>query len=319
MAKLDARSGSYDEALRLSAGALKVNPNLSSAYLASAEAWQGKGDARQAQAMLQAALERDPLSLPALAMLLNFDQRQGKSQEAVTRIANLIPQHPQMAGLHFLLGLGYFNLKDLGKAEASVRQALALDPRTPDAHTLLADIYLSKGQADQAKAELRAAIEGDPRNTVNYLALAYQYEKEGNWEEAKKLCEKAHQVDSASPVVADQLATLYLDHGGDVNVALPLAQMAKQKMPDSPLAADTLGWAYYKLGSAEPAITELEEGVQKVPNNPTFQYHLGMAYLAGGHSELAREALQKALKDNPKFAQAADATAALQKISKAHP
>ena len=27
--------------------------------------------------------------------------------------------------------------------------------------------------------------------------------------------------------------------------------MAKRKMPDFPNAADTLGWAYYKLGSPE--------------------------------------------------------------------
>ena len=104
-----------------------------------------------------------------------------------------------------------------------------------------------------------------------------------------------------------------------MNVALPLAQMAKQKLPDSPIAADTLGWVYYKLGSAEPAVTELKEGVQKAPHNPTIRYHLGMAYMAGGHSGLAREALQMALKDNPKFPQAADAAAALQKMSKEHP
>jgi len=96
-------------------------------------------------------------------------------------------------------------------------------------------------------------------------------------------------------------------------VALPLAQMAKQKMPDSPLAADTLGWAYYKLGSAEPAITELEEGVQKVPNNPPS--NITWDGLSGRRPfGIGREALQKALKDNPKFAQAADATAALQKF-----
>jgi cellulose synthase operon protein C len=49
-------------------------------------------------------------------------------------------------------------------------------------------------------------------------------------------------------VVANQLAYIYLEHGGDVNVALGLAQQAKQKMPDSPNVADTLGWAYYKSG-----------------------------------------------------------------------
>ena len=60
----------------------------------------------------------------------------------------------------------------------------------------------------------------------------------------KKLCEKAREVDPDSPLVANNLAYLYLEHGGDVNVALSLAQMVRQKMPNSPDAADTLGWAY---------------------------------------------------------------------------
>ena len=317
LAQLEVRSGEYDDALRLADGALKINPNLPFAYLAREEAWEAKGDARQAEATLLAALDHDPVSLPVLARLLRFYQRQGKTQVAVERISGLVKQYPQNAGLHFLLGLGYFNLKDLEKAEASIRQALALDPKTLDAHTMLADIDLAKGNVEDAKAELRAAIEANPSSVPNYQVLEIQYEKEGNWEEAKKLCEKAHQVDPASPRVALQLAHLYLEHGGDVNVALPLAQMAKQKMPDSPLTADTLGWAYYKFGSAESAITELKEAVQRAPHTPIFEYHLGMAYVAGGHSALAREALQSALKDNPKFPQAADAAAALQKLSKA--
>jgi len=180
---------------------------------------------------------------------------------------------------------------------------------------MLANIDLARGSAEKAKADLGAAIASNPRNVANYLALEIQYEKEGNWEEAKKLCEKAHQVDPTSPLVADHLAYLYLEHGGDANIALSLAQMAKQKIPDSPLAADILGWAYYKLGSPASAITQLKESVLKAPSNAPFQYHLGMAYMAAGQSDLAKQALEKALNDNPKFPQAADAVAALHRIS----
>lgn len=46
--------------------------------------------------------------------------------------------------------------------------------------------------------------------------LVIQYEKEGNREKARKICAKP-------------LSYLYLEHEGDVNVALPLAQAQKQK------------------------------------------------------------------------------------------
>jgi tetratricopeptide (TPR) repeat protein len=142
-----------------------------------------------------------------------------------------------------------------------------------------------------------------------------QYEKEGNWEEAKKLCEKAHEIDPAAPMVAAELAFLYIEHGGDINAAVSLAQTAKQKMPDSPITADALGWAYYKLGSASPAVTQLKEAVGKAPGNPVYQYHLGLAYIAARRFDLAGHSLQAALKDDPNFPYAASARAALEKLS----
>jgi tetratricopeptide (TPR) repeat protein len=148
------------------------------------------------------------------------------------------------------------------------------------------------------------------------LALDTLYEKEGNWERAKKVCERAHEVDPDSPLVANNLAYLYLEHGGDVNVALSLALMARQKMPNSPNAAGTLGWAYYKLGAPESAVVQLKECAQKDPNNPLYQYHLGMAHMAARHFDLAEQSLRKALLDDPNFPDAASARAALAKISK---
>jgi len=315
LANLTARNGNLNEALRLAENARKTDPDLSSSYLASARALLRKGDARQAEAALQDALARDPASLPALAMLLNLYSRQGRTQEALQRITGLIQQNPQNAGLHFLQALAYFFLKDLGKSEAGVRQALALDPKTPDAYTLLANIALARGSVEEAKTDLRAAIAAHPRSLLNYMALVTQYEKEGNWEEAKKLCEKAHEIDSTAPMVADELAFLYLEHGGDVNAAVSLAQTAKQKMPESPITADALGWAYYKVGSADSAVTQLQEAVGKAPNNPVYQYHLGMASIAARRFDLAGHSLRTALKNDPNFPYAASARAALEKLS----
>jgi tetratricopeptide (TPR) repeat protein len=116
--------------------------------------------------------------------------------------------------------------------------------------------------------------------------------------------------------VANNLAYLYLEHGGDVHVALSLAQMARQKMPNSPNTAGTLGWAYYKSGAPESAVVQLKQCAQEDPNNPLYQYHLGMAQMAARHFDLAEQSLQKALRDDPNFPDAASARAALAKISK---
>ena len=316
LASLTVKSGNQDEALRLAEDARRADPDLPSAYFASAQALLAKGDARQAEAALQDTLRRDPMSLPALATLLNLYSQQGRMQEGLQRIAGLVQQYPQNSGLRFLLALAYFGLKDLEKSETNVRQALALDPKTPDAYTLLANIHLARGAVEDAKADLRAAIAAHPRRLLNYMALVTQYEKEGNWEEAKRLDEKAHDIDPASPMVADELAFLYLEHGGDVNAAVSLAQIARQKMPDSPITADALGWAYYKLGSLDSAVVQLKESSEKVPNNPIYRYHLGMAFMASRQFELAQNSLRAALRTDPQFPYAANAKAALEQISK---
>jgi tetratricopeptide (TPR) repeat protein len=111
------------------------------------------------------------------------------------------------------------------------------------------------------------------------------------------------------------LVFLYLEHGGDVNVAVSLAQAVRQRMPNSPVAADALGWAYYKIGSPVSAIVQLKTSTQKVPDNPMYQYHLGMAYLAGRRYRLAAQCLEIALKKDPKFLDAANARAALENIA----
>jgi tetratricopeptide (TPR) repeat protein len=312
----DHSSGSYDDAIQLADKALQTAPNSSAAYLASARGALAKGDFEQAQKRLNEALAREPMSLPALGFLMNLSIKKGTSAAAIQQISALIQQHPQVAGLHFLLALGYFNLKDLNRSEASVRTAISLDARTPDAYALLANIDFANGKPENAKSELRAAIAANPRAAFNYISLARQLEKELNWAEARKLFEKAHELDPLSSAINAELAFLNIEHGGDLNIAIDLAQKAKKQTPDSPFAADALGWAYYKLGAPEPAIAQLKTSAQKALGNPMYQYHLGMAYLATKDYDSARRCLQAALKSDPNFLDAERARTALSGIDR---
>jgi Flp pilus assembly protein TadD len=75
-------------------------------------------------------------------------------------------------------------------------------------------------------------------------------------------------------------------------------------MPDSPYAADTLGWAHYKLGTYDSAIWLLQEAARKTPQNATYQYHLGLACAKANKVELARASFRLALKLDPNSSRA---------------
>jgi Flp pilus assembly protein TadD len=93
-----------------------------------------------------------------------------------------------------------------------------------------------------------------------------------------------------------------------------MAREAKQALPSSPVVADTLGWAFYKLGSYPSAISQLSLCVQKAPGDPEYRYHLGMAYLGAQRFDLAAASFEPVLKGGSDGPYAGNAKAALAAI-----
>jgi len=87
-----------------------------------------------------------------------------------------------------------------------------------------------------------------------------------------------------------------LQNGADINAALDFAQIARQKIPASPSAADILAWAYYQKGLYGFAADLLHAALAKAPNNATYHYHLDIVY----KKQKNRKRLQRALRINPK-------------------
>jgi tetratricopeptide (TPR) repeat protein len=102
-----------------------------------------------------------------------------------------------------------------------------------------------------------------------------------------------------------------LQTGGNIDVALSLAQAARRALPESSDVADTLGWIYYQKGAYQSAIGLLQEALKlrqknNIPEDPGIHYHLGLAYQKVGKSALARQQLEQVLKLNPNYTDAAD-------------
>jgi Flp pilus assembly protein TadD len=132
-------------------------------------------------------------------------------------------------------------------------------------------------------------------------------DSQGKRDEARRSYEATVAAVPVAPVAANNLAFIYAEEGVNLDMAVQLAAAAKKEMPNSPEVNDTLGWAYYKKELPSLAIGPLEESAKQRPDNPEILYHLGMTYAKLGDTDKAREALERALKLNPRLPGAAPA------------
>ena len=129
----------------------------------------------------------------------------------------------------------------------------------------------------------------------------------GDWAKAQESYRKSLELDSANPVAKNNLAWIYAEHGGNMDIALKLAEEAHQAKPDDPEICDTLGWIYLQKNTVSDAIQELRKSVSLVPSNPEYTYHLGVAYLRSGNKKKAKENLEESIHGGPNSPLAADA------------
>lgn len=129
-----------------------------------------------------------------------------------------------------------------------------------------------------------------------------------------KRYEKALSIDANAPIAANNLAWLLTETGGNLDVALQLAQKAKAALPNSAEVADTLGWVSYRKGLFDQSVAMLKDTVAKQPEVAMFQYHLGLSCAKSGDTQLAIKSLDTALKLDPKAAPAGEAQTILKQL-----
>jgi Flp pilus assembly protein TadD len=175
-------------------------------------------------------------------------------------------------------------------------------------------VYMAQNRIDEAIAEFEGLAKRDPKSVMAHTMSGMLLNAQHKREEAKKHYEQALSIDDHSPIAANNLAWMYVEDGGNLDVALQLAQTAKGGAPNSGDVDDTLGWIYYKKGLVSQAVAALKESVDKDPDNAAFKYHLGLAYARSGDAASARQTLETALKLDPRSSQADEARATLAKL-----
>ncbi len=255
----------------------------------------------------QQALDLDPASTDAVQGLMNTYLAEKQPDQAVAAAQAQIAKSPGTSGFYDLLGTALFqNKKDFKAAETAFRKSVDLDPNNSDALLKLGQVQAAQGSVDQALATYQQSIKDHPRDIAFYILAGEMYASQEKWDQAKDMYQKALGIQSDNPLASNNLAYVMLQQGGNVDVALAMAQTARRGMPDSSNVADTLGWAYYQKGVYKSAIEMFQEALRLnekggASDDPTVHYHLGLAYQRANQPLQARQQLERVLKLNPNY------------------
>jgi len=250
----------------------------------------------QAEQELEGILTQQPHFLPALESLSNIWTAQHQLPKAVVRVEQYTKQAPNDPGAHLLLGKLYRQENKLDAARTEFARAIELDPKQSQASVQLGSIYQAEGKLDSAVQQFEKVLAQEPKNAFLQTLTADLYAKQKNWEMAGKHYEQALAIEPNFVPALNNLAFMYATRGTNLDVAISLAQKAKQLQPVSPVPTDTLAWVQYKKGLHALAVPLLEECVANDPGSSGYQYHLGAALFANGQKQKAKAHLEAALR-----------------------
>ena len=181
------------------------------------------------------------------------------------------------------------------------RRVLEFDPTHLATYSALGRLYRRQGRLDEAREEYDALTERSPDPVAAVTMAGVILLTQGRTDQARERFERAVGLDPDAAVAANNLAWIYAETDGNLDVALGLAQRATAQLPDLPQTNDTLGWVHYKKGLASLAIPFFEKSIAKDVENPVYHYHLGLAYAKADDRVRARQALERALGLQPDF------------------
>ena len=259
--------------------AMAVAPNDATAYLDMGRLRFAEARFPEGIASLEQALRLNPDSVEAVRLLMSCYAVQKQPEKALARLNDQMKLRPQNSGYYDLLAEWDMHAKQAGQAADAAKKAIQLNSDDAQAVLLYAQSEVAGGQTQSAIEAWRRWINAHPRDAMAVALVATLEESQGNIGDAENLYRKALQIQEHQPLAANNLAYLMLERGENVDVALTLAQIARQNLPDSPDTADTLAWAYYYKGVYGFARDLLEAALRNEPDNASFQYHLGMVYM----------------------------------------
>ena len=278
---------------------LRMAPdNPDARYQVGFMAWQEK-DFKRAAELFGSIMKNNPKDIRGVVGMVETLASQKKMDEAIKTVQTTLAQDPKRDDYRTVLANLYARSDRFDEAIKIFEELSKSQPRNGELLLRMAESQRRKGDIDTSMQTFRRASQVSQGDVRPLLQLGLMLDGTGRRDQAKPIYEQVLKIDPDQPVALNNLAFIKAEEGIDLDVAMTMAQKARQKLPAAPSIKDTLGWIYVKKNLADDAISLLKDVVKADPTNPSFRYHYGMALLQKGNRPEAKKELEEASRSKP--------------------
>ncbi|HVP89783.1 MAG TPA: sulfatase-like hydrolase/transferase [Terriglobales bacterium] len=225
----------------------------------------------------------------------------GKPEEAIRMIRAIIASDPDITDAYFSIGSLYAQEEKYGEAAGYFKQVLDRKPDEAFAAINITRIYEKMGRFAEAEAFARDYLaKGFEEPELTYLVgrMAFLQKK---YDEAVPYLEKCLALRTETAGAHDMLAAIDIARNDFARAGENLRQ-ALEANPRLANAHYKLGWIAEKQGRLADAEAEYLKEIDITPRHFKALYNLARIYHATGRPDKEREALERCLEADPKFA-----------------
>jgi predicted O-linked N-acetylglucosamine transferase (SPINDLY family) len=331
------RRGSIEDAKRLYASVLSVDPTNAAAYGNLAIITAQQGDFAGAERLIRREIELRPNYPASHNNLGSILQRQGRLPEAIAAHRRAIDLEPNHAEAFLAIGNAFRQQGRLVDAMASYRSAIAAKADYAEAHNNVGVLLQMHGLLEQATSAYRDAIALRPAYAEAQFNLGVVLHERHELDAAEAAY---RQVISLAPRIAaahNNLGTVLKDKNlpdealAAFETAIRLNEnyaeafynrgtvLQQQARPEEALTAygraiglrdgyvdalNNAGIVLQQLGRAGEAVELYRRLLQRMPDHAAAYNNMGTALLALGNADTALAAFEQALARQPDFPEA---------------
>ncbi|HZL12811.1 MAG TPA: tetratricopeptide repeat protein [Verrucomicrobiae bacterium] len=302
-AQFETQIGNVAEAQELLQQILKQTPDFVPAWIGMAEILLDEKKYDEAAKDAKEALRRDPDNFDAKLLNARLDLARGQTSSAVAELDRMSRDYPQVALVHYHLGLAYFMSGQPDAAATSLRKAISLNPKFTEAILLLAQIQIKNGNAAPAVASLERLVAREPQLVKAQLLLADAYRVQDDPGKAVAIyhqLEKSHPQDADVPLLLGAALLKEKDADGARKEFERALELSPGSLPALQEILD-LDLSEKQFAAAEALV---QKAIEKNPKQVVPRLLLARVYLARGDQEQAEGILKKTIELMPQAQEA---------------
>jgi len=251
-----------------------------------------------------------PFELQARLKLIKGATDEGiKDLERLSEVFQRVPQ------IHYYLGLGYLQKRDVPNARVGLEKAIALNPNFAEAVVMLADLDARMGNTGKAVTALEQLLKQQPNNGGGRALLAETYRAQGALDKTAQEYRRLIEMAPKNARLKVLLGITYRQQKktNDARVAF---EKALEDLPDYLPAVTHLTEMDMSAQNLSGASNRVAQLIARSPNAPEGHFLMARVQIALKKIDLAEASLMKAVEVQPEFAAGYDALANLYAATK---